>query len=74
MNATATCSSISLCKLFASKMCVNQDGVPWTNPVLATPEKVSVNTLLQRSGLNVMCGKSRIGPARNLQLVLSYRW
>jgi len=35
--ATATGSSISLCKLFANKVCVNQDGVPWTNPLVATP-------------------------------------
>ena len=39
MNATATGSSISLCKLFGNKACVNQDGVPWTNPLVATPNK-----------------------------------
>ena len=37
MNATATGSSISLCKLFGNKAFVNQDGVPWTNYLVATP-------------------------------------
>jgi len=26
-----------LCKLFGNKVCVNQDGVPWTNHFVATP-------------------------------------
>ena len=37
VNATATGSSISLWKFFANKVCVNQDGVSWTNPLVATP-------------------------------------
>ena len=36
-ESTATSSSISLCKLFHNRVSVNQDGVPWTNPLLATP-------------------------------------
>ena len=36
-ECTATGSSISLCKLFANNICVNQDGVPFMNPLVDTP-------------------------------------
>ena len=49
MNATATGSSISLCKLFANKVCVNQDGVPWTNPLVATPNNLYANVTIKVS-------------------------
>jgi len=41
--ATATGNSIYLCKLFANKVRANQEGVPWTNPLLATPNRFSVD-------------------------------
>jgi len=44
VNATATRSSISLCKIFGNKASVNQDGVPWTNHLVATPN--TANNLL----------------------------
>ena len=40
VNATATGSSVSICKFFANIVCVNQDVVLWTNPLVATPNKV----------------------------------
>jgi len=39
-ECTARSSSISSCKLFANIVCLDQDGVPRTNPLLATPNNV----------------------------------
>jgi len=35
-ECTATSSSIFLCKRFANNICVNQDGVPFMKPLVAT--------------------------------------
>jgi len=44
VNATATGSRISLCKIFGNKACVNQYGVPWANHLVPTPN--TANNLL----------------------------
>ena len=47
-ECTATSSIMYFCKLFASNICVNQDGVPFMNPLVATPNIWWRNPGIQR--------------------------